>query len=518
MTTQVREPWTTGASWLKACLPSLTAIAGVMLLVKLFGFVEKQLVAFWFGATYRSDAYFTAITAITAIFYFAKELFEPVLLPRLARAAAHDAKETAIPTLQIAGVGLGVFGLLCACTLFLFKSTAAGVLAPGMQAQHQVMLSELLRVVAWSLPLLCLSVATQTLLNARRRFMAAAAGDLALKVSLILGVVGAYATGSVLFLGLAPVFGSAFRLLSHIPSIRSLVSRTMRRWYGTRSELVSIAVLAAPLLLASAFSQSREVFENHFTSHLAEGAISAHLFAKRLVELPIVLVAQALTIVSFSHMAGAVAAGKPDAARAMASTAIRTACVIFVPMASALFLVSGPIVRVVFAHGAFDANATQLTAAALAVYALGLPFLAVEPIVLAFFFALGDTRTPVAVGILAALVELTIMACAGDYFGIRGIAGAVVVAKVLKLVVLGVVLHSRQLRGLYLSARELGRLAAAFCACLGVGWAVVAGLDGGLEKGGFLSQVVVSLAATSAVTATFLAVSHSQIKAWFHPV
>lgn len=39
-----------------------------MVLVKLRGFVEKQLLAYWFGASYRSDAYLTSLDDTLAPF------------------------------------------------------------------------------------------------------------------------------------------------------------------------------------------------------------------------------------------------------------------------------------------------------------------------------------------------------------------------------------------------------------------------------------------------------------------
>jgi putative peptidoglycan lipid II flippase len=58
-----------------------------------------------------------------------------------------------------------------------------------------------------------------------------------------------------------------------------------------------------------------------------------------------------------------------------------------------------PLIRLLLERGEFTAQSTQMTAAALAFYAFGLIGHSVVEIVARAFYALHDTRTPVAVGV-----------------------------------------------------------------------------------------------------------------------
>ena len=76
-----------------------------------------------------------------------------------------------------------------------------------------------------------------------------------------------------------------------------------------------------------------------------------------------------------------------------------------VPATVGLVVLSVPIVRLIFEHGAFTAADTLATAAALQLYAVGLVGYSIVRITSPVFYALGHNRTPVAVSVVAILVN-----------------------------------------------------------------------------------------------------------------
>jgi putative peptidoglycan lipid II flippase len=68
----------------------------------------------------------------------------------------------------------------------------------------------------------------------------------------------------------------------------------------------------------------------------------------------------------------------------------------------------GPIVSVLFERGAFGAEASRATSAALAAYAIGLPAYVLIKVLTPGFFAREDTRTPVKIAILCLISNIVI--------------------------------------------------------------------------------------------------------------
>jgi putative peptidoglycan lipid II flippase len=82
-----------------------------------------------------------------------------------------------------------------------------------------------------------------------------------------------------------------------------------------------------------------------------------------------------------------------------------------VPAAAGLMVLCGPIISVLFERGAFGAEASRATSAALAAYALGLPAYVLIKVLTPGFFAREDTRTPVKIAILCLISNVVIALC-----------------------------------------------------------------------------------------------------------
>jgi putative peptidoglycan lipid II flippase len=107
------------------------------------------------------------------------------------------------------------------------------------------------------------------------------------------------------------------------------------------------------------------------------------------------------------HMARQAAVGDWPALKETLSFSMRLVSFITIPAAAGLMILRQPIVNVLFEHGKFMAESTQLTARALLYYAAGLPAFSAVRLVVPAFYSQQDTRTPVAVA--AAAVGLNIV-------------------------------------------------------------------------------------------------------------
>ena len=92
------------------------------------------------------------------------------------------------------------------------------------------------------------------------------------------------------------------------------------------------------------------------------------------------------------------------------------------PATLGLIVLAEPIVRVIFERGSFTATDTVATAAAVQLYALGLVGYSVVKIVSPTFYAIGRSRTPVAVGVAAVLLNAVLSVTSAPLFGYRGLA------------------------------------------------------------------------------------------------
>jgi len=127
-----------------------------------------------------------------------------------------------------------------------------------------------------------------------------------------------------------------------------------------------------------------------------------------------------------------------------------------------------PIVAVLFQHGRFTAADTNATAAALAFYAPGLIGYSVVRLIAPSFYALHDSRTPVAVSVLTVALNVVLSVSLVPVIGYRALALGTAVASLFNGGMLLGMLRTR------LGGIEGARLATAFLK-IAVASAVMAG-------------------------------------------
>ena len=476
-------------------LGDVSIVALAMALAKLLGFAEKRLLAELFGATSTADVYFVTIATLSAVFFFVRELCDPVLLPWLVAHGEVDKASAATGAVQLGVVFALALGSSAAAALWVWPLQAAAWLAPGFAQAQRIQLGSMLRVAGLGLPLLCLSAVTQVILNARGRFGWAAGADAVMKAILLAGVLLAGVRQELRILGLALAAASAARLAAHWPATARVFQSCGMRWSLTAANRRALWLVAAPLLTATAFSQCRELLENHFASRLGPGAIAAHGYARRIIELPLVVLVQAFAIVGLREMAAAIVAGNVERLATTALDCVRRILTVVLPVTALVAFFSDELVLAALGQSSLDPQARRLTATALAVYGIGLPILAVEPALLAAYYALRNTRAPLCAGLLALPVEVALLAVASAGVGVRAIAGAMVTAKAAKLVLLWWLLPSnvRELAALQARARFpalLGAFGVTCAACWALRSATAVALGGGFRGAALVSTAL----------------------------
>jgi putative peptidoglycan lipid II flippase len=124
------------------------------------------------------------------------------------------------------------------------------------------------------------------------------------------------------------------------------------------------------------------------------------------------------------EMANLLAKNKAADANAAQNRAAAMGLLLTLPFVAAYFVIPHSIMHTIFAHGAFNAKAADVSAAALAAYGVGLPAFVLVRVTSATFYARGDTASPVRATLLAVAVNiaLKIILVWGVHLGAVGIA------------------------------------------------------------------------------------------------
>lgn len=139
-----------------------------------------------------------------------------------------------------------------------------------------------------------------------------------------------------------------------------------------------------------------------------DGANSALYYSGRLLQLPLSLVGVSVAVAGFPLFSRLAAEGRRgDLGRSVADS-LRAVTFLSIPAAAGLAALALPVVTLLYRHGRFAAEDAAAAAEVLQWSLLGLPAFTALQVVTRAFHAVGDTMTPVRVGVRTVVVNLAL--------------------------------------------------------------------------------------------------------------
>jgi putative peptidoglycan lipid II flippase len=388
------------------------ATVGAMIVIsRVLGFVRDVLIAAVLGTGAVADAFFVAFR-VPNMFrrLFAEGAFDSAFIPLFAKRyhgegvdAARAFAEQALTGLTAALVAFTLLAEYAMPWLML-------ALAPGF-ADDAAKFDLAVKLARIALPyLLCMSlVALYTgVLNALGRFALAALAPTLLNVVLIVVLLGlvALGVGDQAGAGVALAWGIALAGFLQVAVVAFAAAKSAMPLSWRRPELTpemrKLISLSAPGFIAGSVAPLTVVIGTVIAS-LQDRAVSWLYYADRLFQLPLGVIGVAVGIVLLPELSHRLRAGDHQAAIASENRALEFALFLTLPATAALFVASGPIVRVLFERGAFSAIDAHATSGMLSAFAVGLPASVLIKVLHPSFFAREDTKTPM----LYAVVGMT---------------------------------------------------------------------------------------------------------------
>ena len=395
---------------------------------RLLGFVRDSMIAALLGAGPVADAFLAAFQLVNVVRRLLTEGgLNAALVPAWLR--VRDT-EGAVAAAAFAGRVLGtVTAALFAGALLLglLMPLVITVLAPGFSGEETLQLAVndarlMLPYLAFAGPVTVM----MALLNAQGRFALTAFSPLLFNIALIavMAVLLAWRQEAVhaaqilaATVGIAGLFQLSILVLRR-------VGLAMQLRISFDKEIRGFLAKAVPGMIASSTPQLLMVAGAIIASS-SPSSVSWLYFANRLVELPLGIVGVAMGTVLIPRMTRTLRSEDRTAVAHAESRGLELAVGLALPATLGLILLSEPVVRILFEHGAFTATDTAATAHALMWLALGLPANVLVKALSPAFFAREDTLTPLVATLKGVAFAIVLAVLLGHWFGASGVAAAI---------------------------------------------------------------------------------------------
>ncbi|MBM82861.1 MAG: murein biosynthesis integral membrane protein MurJ [Planctomycetaceae bacterium] len=320
------------------------------------------------------------------------------------------------------------------------------VLATVSLSYETQLLVSLTAIMLPYLVLICLAAQISAVLNALEHFAVPALLPVALNVVWIAAIWGVCpflesANQQIHTVAIAVVIGGVIQLALTWPKIRSYGFRWHPDWRAARGQVVSIGKAMMPILLGLSITQLNTLCDSliawgfsapekltearlwdRWDYPLQSGAASALFLGQRIYQFPLGVFGVALGTVLFPRFAMHADRQHLDQLRDDLTLGLKLILVIGVPASVGLVLLAEPLSALLFQYKSFDADDTAATSAMIAAYGLGVWAYCGLLIIQRAFYAVDDRETPMRIGLLAVVLNVTLNMVLTWPFGAKGLA------------------------------------------------------------------------------------------------
>ncbi len=388
----------------------MQAALGIVIITslsKIIGFFREVLIASRFGSTMMTDAFFVADSVTSFIFRFAGAGLGFAIIPIIAR--IRNEKSIVEERRYISQMNfLFTFIAIILMTLgYFFAKPIVKVFAIGFKGEQLLLAVKLVRI---GLPMILFNMMFtifETYNHSLNKFFIPASSGVILNVPIIVYLLTFYDEFGIEGLVVSFVIGYVLRTIyMFVPT--GINTKLFSRFTLSDEFLKNTLSIMIPVVLTSMIAYVNLVVDKTLASRLTAGSISALSYAAKTKGIVTGIFVTSIVTVIYPQLADAISKENRDKTKKMFTYGINIILLIVIPCAIGLSILSYPIVKIIFMHGAFDETAVAMTSSALRYYSFGIIGVAVGLMVNKIYYSLHDSKTTMKIGIITVTTNIVL--------------------------------------------------------------------------------------------------------------
>jgi len=385
-------------------LSAATVIMSMIIFSRFLGLLRQRVLAHFFSPLELS-LFFAAFRLPDSIFeVFVFGTFSSAFIPVFSESFRKKRKvawETAALVLNLGVFFFLIFYLL----LFLLADKFYFFIAPGFSASEREKVVLLTKVLFLSQIFFVASYVLTGVLESLRRFLIPALAPIFYNLGIISGTFFFFRNFGIFAPVIGVLLGSFFHFLIQLPLALKLGFRFIPKLKLTK-EVKKIGKLALPRVVETIFLQFLKFAELFFSSVISTASYTYYTFGNSLQLVPIGLFGTSIAKAALPNLSRQ--AKNLLEFRRILLTSLKSVIFFVAPIASLLFVLRIPLVRLIYGTDIFSWEATIQTSLVVSAFSLGVIFQSVIALLSRAFYAIHDTKTPVlvSIGSIAIIVVL----------------------------------------------------------------------------------------------------------------
>lgn len=395
----------------------------ITMVSRVLGLVRAGIIAYYFGASAITDAFFSAFK----ISNFFRQLlgegalgssFIPLYNEKVESEGEEKSREFIFSVINL----LFVFSTIITILMIVFSNDIIAGIVSGFPDETKLIASRLLKIMSIYFIFISLSGMICAILNNFKQFAVPASTSIFFNLAIILASVYFGKIYGVDALAYGVVIGGLFQFLVVLPAFFKIVRGYSFKIDWKDPYLKRIFIMICPMLVGIVARQVNTIVDQMFASYLAAGGVSALENATRLYLLPVGVFGVSISTVIFPALSRAMTKNDIDGATDNLIKGLNILLFLIIPSTAVLTFYAPEVIKLTLAYGKFGDEAVKVTSQALIYYSLGLYFYTAIYLMTRAFYSVKNSSYPVKFSIVSIVVNIALNFMLINILEYRGLA------------------------------------------------------------------------------------------------
>lgn len=414
----------------------------VTVISKILGFGREIILTYNYGATEISDVYITSSAIPITIFVSIGSAIATTFIPLLCEINKNKNKKQTIDfTNNILNIII-LISIILAITGYVFVKPLVKVFAMDFSGEKLEIAINFTRIMILGVIFIGLSQMMTAWLHINKKFIVPGMIGFPYNIIIIGGIIISR-KGNINIMAISTLIAIASQFLFQFPF--ALKNGYRYRFYINFKDkyVKKMLWLVFPVFIGVGVNQINSVVDRSLASTLGDGVITVLNSANRLNGFVLGLFISTIAAVIYPNLSKL--SNEENKVKFIESVAqsINIVVLLIVPISVGAIVLANPVVKIIFERGAFDSEATNMTAIALACYSIGMIGFGLREILNRVFYSLQDTKTPMINGALAMGMNIVLNIVLIRFLGYAGLALATSVSALICIVLLFISLKKK---------------------------------------------------------------------------
>lgn len=421
---------------------STIVLMSVTMISKLLGFGREIALTTGYGATSQADAYITASGIPMVIFAAIGSALATVFIPLYLEVKNKDGEGKSLAFANNVFNIVIIISLIVSIIGFVFAEPLVKLFAMNFSGQKLQLSVSLTRIMIFGVIFIGLSNIMTSWLQIKNNFIIPGITGLPYNIIIIISIFISLKL-DIRILAIGTLIATMSQFIMQVPyayktGYKYKLSINLKDEY-----LRKMIILIIPVFIGVAVNQVNAVVDRSLASTLGDGIITVLNSANRLNTFVIGLFISTLAAVIYPTLSKlSNDENKTDFIESIKSS-INSVVLLIIPISIGAIVLSKPVVSLIFERGAFDSEATNMTAIALSFYSIGMIGFALREILSRIFYALQDTRTPMINGALSMILNVILNLMLIKFMGYAGLAFATSMSAIICIILMFISLKKK---------------------------------------------------------------------------